>query len=456
MSPHVDNASAESPVVTSRERSTTSSNGGHSEKNLESPTPHIPDGGFMAWSTLLGACFVQFAAGYIYAFGVYQDYFVTTFLSDFSSSEISWIGSICSFLIMGGGLVSGMLFDRGYFYLLTYGGSALCTFCLFMFSLAMPQQYYQECTLPFITLRSANHRIPQVFLSLGLGFGIGAGAIYVPSIAVLAHHFTTKRSLAMGIAVAGSSLGALVFPIILNNLIHGRVGFANGVRASAGLVGGSFLIGALLMRTRLPPKPKGTLSLLAAAKKFAKDIVYLFAVLAIVFFVQGVFFPVFYIQLFSDRLGLNPVFGFYSLSILSFSSLVGRVLGGAAANTFGLFNVTVFCTLSGTGVMFSLLGVKDIAGVTVFAILYGFFSGACPADIGLLGPVFASLASDVSEVGFRIGIAYLFAGLGSLIGTPITGALLSRQFIWWRPIVYNGGQLVSSYAAQLSRPERAR
>ncbi|KAL0568097.1 hypothetical protein V5O48_013897 [Marasmius crinis-equi] len=241
----------------------------------------------------------------------------------------------------------------------------------------------------------------------------------------------------MGIAVAGSSLGALAFPIMLNNLIHGHLGFANGVRASAGLVGGSFLIGVLLMRTRLPPKSKGGLSLLAAAKKFSKDIVYLFAVLAVVFFVQGVFFSVFYIQLLSDTLGLNPVFGFYSVSILSFSSLVGRVLAGAAANTFGVFNVTIFCTLSGTGVMFSLFGVKNLAGVTIFAILYGFFSGACPADISLLGPVFASLAGDVSEVGFRIGIAYLFAGLGSLIGTPITGALLSRQFIWWRPIVYN-------------------
>ncbi|KAF9265668.1 MFS general substrate transporter [Marasmius fiardii PR-910] len=407
----------DSSAVESGESTPANGNTGHN-KELESPTaPYIPDGGFWAWSTLLGAFLVQFAGGYLYAFGVYQDFFVIDFLSDFSSSEISWIGSTCTFLVLAGGTISGILFDKGYFYPLMYGGWFLCTFCLFMLSLIERQHYY------------------QAFLSLGLGFGIGAGAIYVPSIAIVAHHFTKKRALAMGIAVAGSSLGALAFPIMLNNLIHGSVGFANGVRASAGVVGGSFLIGLLLMRTRLPPKPKGSLSFASAAKIMSKDVVYPIAVLGTFFFVQGVFFPVFYLQLYSDKLGLNPVFGFYSVSILSLASLIGRIVAGAAANTFGVCNVTVFCTLAGTGILFSHLGLKDYAGVSIFAILYGFFSGAY---ISLLGPLFSSLAGDVSEVGLRIGIAYLFTGLGSLIGTPITGALLSHQFTWWRPIVYNG------------------
>jgi hypothetical protein len=48
---------------------------------------------------------------------------------------------------------------------------------------------------------------------------------------------------------------------MLNNLINGRLGFTNGVRASAGMIGGPLLIAYLLMHTRLPPqsRPSATL-----------------------------------------------------------------------------------------------------------------------------------------------------------------------------------------------------
>ncbi len=42
------------------------------------------------------------------------DFYVRDFLSDKSSSQISWIGSTQVFLLMGAGLFTGRLFDRGY------------------------------------------------------------------------------------------------------------------------------------------------------------------------------------------------------------------------------------------------------------------------------------------------------------------------------------------------------
>jgi len=60
----------------------------------------------------------------------------------------------------------------------------------------------------------------------------------------------------MGLVVAGASLGAVSHPIMLNNLINGKLGFANGVRASAGMISGLNFIACLLMRTRLLPQPK--------------------------------------------------------------------------------------------------------------------------------------------------------------------------------------------------------
>jgi hypothetical protein len=60
----------------------------------------------------------------------------------------------------------------------------------------------------------------------------------------------------MGLIVSGVSLGAIFHSIMLDNLINGRLGFANGVRASAGLTSCLLFIACLLMRTRLPPQPK--------------------------------------------------------------------------------------------------------------------------------------------------------------------------------------------------------
>lgn len=116
----------------------------------------------------------------------------------------------------------------------------------------------------------------QVFLSQGLGLGIAMGLIYIPTMGVIAHHFQRRRTLALGIAASGSSIGGLVHPIMLNSLFHGSPGFAVGVRASAGFNLALMGTAILLMRTRLPPKPVGSLG--PAVKRFVKDPPYALAV----------------------------------------------------------------------------------------------------------------------------------------------------------------------------------
>ena len=93
--------------------------------------------------------------------------------------------------------------------------------------------------------------------------GIGAGLIYLPAIAVQAHHWKARRALAMGIVITGtsdicgswlniydylgSSVGGVVYPIMLNNLFHSSAGFAWGVRASAFLTLGILAAAVCLM-----------------------------------------------------------------------------------------------------------------------------------------------------------------------------------------------------------------
>lgn len=101
--------------------------------------------------------------------------------------------------------------------------------------------------------------------------------------AIVAQHFSTKRALVMGIVVSGGSLGAIIYPIVLNNLIHGRVGFANGVRVSAGLLAACLLLAGVTMRPRYPKRTGGSTkhrSIVQSMKVFAQDRIYVIANLA--------------------------------------------------------------------------------------------------------------------------------------------------------------------------------
>ena len=163
-----------------------------------------------------------------------------------------------------------------------------------MLSLAQPNQFY------------------QIFLAQGICAGIGAGMLYVPSYAVVGHYFFKKRTLAMSIVASGSSLGAVVHPIMLNNTFD-TLGFGTAVRASAGLVSGMLLLACLLMRTRLPP-PERTTPLILALKKFSKDRAYILATIGMTIFTLGFYFPLYYLQLDAYSHNLDETFSFYSVS----------------------------------------------------------------------------------------------------------------------------------------------
>ncbi|KAJ7161154.1 major facilitator superfamily domain-containing protein [Mycena filopes] len=384
------------------------------ETKAEAPT--FPEGGVRAWATVAGAFLVQFCGfGYTTSYGVYQDYYTRTYLTQSSSSAISWIGSINAFIIIGGGIVSGRLSDRGYFYPLRYFGAFLQCFSLFMLSLCKEAQLW------------------QIFLAQGLGLGIGGGAVYIPSVVVVSHYFQKRRALAMSLVASGSSLGAVMHPIMLNNTFQ-SLGFANAVRASAGLVTGLLIIASLLMRPRLPPAAMHP-PFWKSLPRFARDTPFLYAVAAISWYTTGFYFPIFYLQLDAVTHGISQKLSFYSLVILNGSSFVGRLAPGFFARRFGVANMATIASGVGAVLILCMISLKTIASVVVIGIIYGFTAGVF---VTLMAPLLAILTDNIGELGLRMGIAYGFVGIGGLIGPPINGALLTSKFVWWRPALFSG------------------
>ncbi|KAH0836818.1 major facilitator superfamily domain-containing protein [Lanmaoa asiatica] len=376
----------------------------------------FPEGGFAGWATAIGAFLVQFCTyGYSISFGVYQeprDFYVQTYITNETSSTIAWIGSTNAFLFEICGLLAGRMYDRGYFYHILYGASLLQAFSIFMLSLARPDNYY------------------QVFLAQGIASGCAVGLLYVPSLAVLSHYFDKRRAQVMTFASSGAYLGAVVHPIMLNNTINGQLGFSNGVRASAALISGLLLIASLLMRTRLPPSESRT-NFVVAAKKCGRDSAFIFGSLGLSIFVVGFYYPLFYLQLDAVRHSLGNTFSFYSLVIMNTSSFIGQLSSTVLVGYFHVPTVIIMATFCCTVILFGMIGVHTVAGVVVFGVLYGYFAGIF---LALWSPVMTLLSPDLSELGVRMGIACA----AMVLGPPISGALLTPAYIWWRGAVFNG------------------
>ncbi|TFK28333.1 MFS general substrate transporter [Coprinopsis marcescibilis] len=378
----------------------------------------FPEGGFRAWLVVFGVWITQFCSfGYTNAYGVYNDYYVRYYLANHTSAQISWIGSVQLCLVLSIGIVSGRAFDRGYFYHLMIGGSVLLVFCLFMLSITQQGQLY------------------QVFLLQGVGVGIAIGLMYIPGVGIVSQYFSKRRSLALGLCTSGSALGGMFHPIILNRWFHGSLGFHNGVRASAGLNGGLLLIALLIMRTRPFPSKKHDLSAVKSFQVFLKDVPYAITVFGTLSVLAGLYYPIFFLQLNAIKNGISPDLAFYTLAILNGASAFGRVIPNLFVYRFGAFNIVIPCVFVAAILVFCTLKVDNAAGTMVFAILYGFFSGAYAS---LLPPMINSLSKSDSEIGSRLGVCFTFTGLGGLIGTPIAGVLLGSKFLWWRPIVFAG------------------
>jgi len=285
-----------------------------------------------------------------------------------------------------------------------------------MLSLVQPGQYY------------------QIFLTQGIILGIAQGLLYIPSMAVVSHHFQQRRTLAMSLVACGSSIGSIVHPIMLNYLFNRSVGFANGVRTSAAFISVMLFVACLLMRTRLDP-PQSRVSYLSVGRRMVHDVPFCIMGVGLLLFQTGFYYPIFYFQLDSVKHRNSETFSFYSLVLLNVGSLLGRLSAGFIAPGVGVPWLMIIATAACGILTLGMIGLSSVPTVVVLGALYGYFSGIY---IAMVTPLLALLTTDFSELGARMGIGITIIGIGGLIGGPIAGALLTSQYKWWQPSLFAG------------------
>lgn len=387
--------------------------------NDDQPIP--PDGGLTAWMQVAASWLILFnVLGLLNTYGQFQTLYETNILQQETASAISWIGSAQFLMCYLVCVFTGPVWDAGHVRVLLGVGTIIMVFGLMMLSLC--HEYY------------------QFFLAQTIVTGIGFGFVFLPASGIVPQWFSTRAAFAVGVSMTGSSIGAVVYPIMLQRLVP-RIGFPWTVRIIAFMVLGCMIFAGAVMRVRIGknPRKRKVLDL-----KHFKDIPYLLSCLSFFFSFLGLYVFYYYINLYATEVvGTSPSLASYLLAILNAGSFFGRLLPNYIAGRIGLLNVQIVLGVVSSALAFALLGIKSTAGVVAFTAVYGFVSAPY---VSLPIPIVTSLSPDKSIWGTRLGMCFAIIGLGALIGSPAAGAILgnSPDRNWTGLIVWCGTMFMVS------------
>lgn len=282
-----------------------------------------------------------------------------------------------------------------------------------------------------IMMTSICKELWQFILAQGVLSGIASGMIFSPSVAAVGQYFHKKRGAAMGMGIAGSSLGGVIWPIALNEMLRKpNLGFGWSVRILGFVILALLAPSCMLIKARLPPR-KSSFFIPAAFKEPP----YVILVAACFFLIMGMFSPMFFLPSYGIAHGMGSKLAFYLVAILNAASFPGRVLPGILADKFGRMNMLFFSGIS-TGILaLCWQACHSNAEILVFAVLFGFCSGAIVTGMSV---GMASVPRDPRNIGTYMGMGMGCAALAVLAGPPATGAMVNHYHTFLQASIFSG------------------
>jgi MFS family permease len=237
--------------------------------SIRDPGPP-PDGGATAWTQVFCAWLAVINTwGFVNSFGAFQTYYAEILPQP--NSTISWIGSTqaCLLFVLGG--FTGRALDAGYFRPTIIVGIFIQLVGIFTMSFA--KTYW------------------QLLLTQGICTGVGGGIFFIPIMGLVSTYFAKRRGLAIGLVTTGNSIGGVVYPLVVRQLL-GKVGFGWTVRVLGFINIVSLAVVIAFMKPRLPPRKSGPLWDMSAFK----DVPYMLHILGLCFLMPSVYFVFYYVR----------------------------------------------------------------------------------------------------------------------------------------------------------------
>lgn len=210
----------------------------------------------------------------------------------------------------------------------------------------------------------------QLYLSQGAAVGTGMGAIFIPSVQVVPQWFLRRRSLAGGIASAGSGFGGLAFALATDAMIR-KLSLAWSLRITGIICLVANLVGTALIRDRnahvKPPQLGFAIHLL---KRYDCLLLLAWAFTNVL----GYIVILYSVSSYAVQIaGLTQAQAGILTAVLNLGTGVGRPAAGLVSDRFGRIAVAGFITLSCAVSVFAIWIPATSYGVLVF---FSLVSGA--------------------------------------------------------------------------------
>ena len=257
----------------------------------------------------------------------------------------------------------------------------------------------------------------QFILAQGILTGLSCGLLMIPAMSALTQYFNARRGAAMGLAMVGSSVGAIVFPVILSSLLNDTdLGFGWSFRIGGFVMMPPLVFAVFAIKSRLPPR-KSSFFLPGA---FLKP-TYALLVSGTFFLMVGMFVPLVYIPSYAVSRGVSESLSSYLVAMVNGASIPGRIIPGILGDKFGRFNLLVAAGLSTAVLCFCWITATSTAGIIVFSIAFGFASGAIISGASI---VLTQCTKDPREVGTYMGQGIAVGSLSVLVALPVAGVFV--------------------------------
>ena len=284
----------------------------------------------------------------------------------------------------------------------------------------------------YIVLTRA-HTFPQFFIcNLAMGVGFVASTA-IPCSVVIANWFTDRRGLAMGITLAGASIGGAVMTPIANYAIAAR-GWQFGylmIAVPMAVITIPLLIAFVRTRPASEPEPERLASEPAPPPPAPIELPGLEVGEALrtrsmwlITIVQFLFASLFaglgqhFIAYLID-IGYSADVSARVVSLTFIFTTFGSLLSGPMADRVNARQATALTWIVTAVAVFALLGATHFSALMVYAVLVGVVGGA----FGVLLPLLMLESLGIRRFGSLMGLAGVFSTLGYAAGPVITGRI---------------------------------
>jgi MFS family permease len=265
-------------------------------------------------------------------------------------------------------------------------------------------------------------RAPSIEVALvtyGFGVGIAVACAYVPMLALVSSWFRERRTLALGIAVAGIGLGTLAVPPAAAALVA-QIGWRNTYLTLA--AGGTAVLVACAFATRPAPWVDDRPGL--RMRDALRDADYRRLYVAMMLLSLALFVPFVHLPGYAQARGVSPGLAAVLIGAIGTASVVGRLALGVIADRRGLLRTYQGCfAVMALSFAIWMLAGDSYAVLMLFAIVIGAGYGGFVA----LSPSLVAARFGVDRLGSVLGVLYTGAALGSVAGPPVAGAVIDAS-----------------------------